>query len=484
MSLSKPVTPHITVGPSVGCNLSQESVLYSVSIPYTICKDWAEIAQGSEAKYQSLLEAELSGWKLGLDLNSLRVAQRLRRECPSISKKLKKAKGNSLYALQEKILRVNLKSSDLLSFSDLKSENVQLASDLSSAEETIKKQNEEILLLHQELFTFKQQCDTQQIEIGNQNAKIDNLMETNKDLHTYVEHVIGISVTSGPKAVFSGVCRQYQLKTLKQLKSRAECALWFVESFGLNVESIQMRDSDGIRHTMAYQNIDQISMNEKEILKKIFYLLDRFYISDAFYHEITAVCDGLPRSYLIKQLRSDMNMLCHIQRTPGAAEGAEVDVEQELKCAIHSIIAENPNAKHFSVKFCGDGTHVARSAGMCLMSFSVTSPGARMSKSACHHAVAVVKGQESYTLYNTSFRNIFNSINALAASKRLDINGEEMAIDVFLGGDYKFLLMVLGGSFSEILKISQIFGPTLTIYRYFIALIPFFAYLWYVLIQS
>ena len=91
-----------------------------------------------------------------------------------------------------------------------------------------------------------------------------------------------------------------------------------------------------------------------------------------------------------------------------------------------------------------DGTHVARSAGMCLMSFSVTSPGARMSKAACHHAVAVVKGQESYTLYNTSFRNIFNSINALAASKCLDINGKEMAIDVYLGGDYKFVLMVLG----------------------------------------
>ena len=32
----------------------------------------------------------------------------------------------------------------------------------------------------------------------------------------------------------------------------------------------------------------------------------------------------------------------------------------------------------------------------------------------------------------------------------------------------------LFGSFSEILKISQIFGPTLTIYRYFIALIQTF----------
>ena len=34
--------------------------------------------------------------------------------------------------------------------------------------------------------------------------------------------------------------------------------------------------------------------------------------------------------------------------------------------------------------------------------------------------------------------------------------------------------LALVGSFSEILKISQIFGPTLTIYRYFIALIQFF----------
>ena len=117
-------------------------------------------------------------------------------------------------------------------------------------------------------------------------------------------------------------------------------------------------------------------------------LLSPVTCTDALYHENTAVCDGLPRSYLIKQLRSDMNI--HIQRTPGGSEGAEVDVEQELKCAIHSIIAEHPNAKHFSVKFCGDGTHVARRAGMCLMSFSVTSPGVRTSKSACHHAVAVV----------------------------------------------------------------------------------------------
>ena len=113
----------------------------------------------------------------------------------------------------------------------------------------------------------------------------------------------------------------------------------------------------------------------------------------------------------------------HIQ-----AEVTEADKGQRLKVAIYSVVTEHSNAKQFSVTFCGDGTHVARRAGMCLMSFSVTSPGARTSKAACHHAVAVVKGQESYTLYNTSFRNMFNSINALATSKCLEINGEEIDI--------------------------------------------------------
>ena len=105
---------------------------------------------------------------------------------------------------------------------------------------------------------------------------------------------------------------------------------------------------------------------------------------------------------------------------------------------IYSVVTEHYNAKQFSVTFC-DGTHVARSAGMCFMSFSVTSPGARTSKAACHHAVTVVKGQESYTLYNTSFWNVFNSINALATSTCLEINDKEIAINVFL-------LMVVGNT--------------------------------------
>ena len=71
--------------------------------------------------------------------------------------------------------------------------------------------------------------------------------------------------------------------------------------------------------------------------QKVLHLLDMFYISDAFYHELTLISGNLPKSYLIKQLKSDMNTLCHIQRTPGKLEGVEIDVVQELKFAIKSL---------------------------------------------------------------------------------------------------------------------------------------------------
>ena len=67
-----------------------------------------------------------------------------------------------------------------------------------------------------------------------------------------------------------------------------------------------------------------------------------------------------------------------------------------------------------------------------------------VSTSACHHTVAVVKGQESYELYKTSFTNVFVSINSLFSSKSVEVNGEKIQVNVCMGGDYKFLLMVLG----------------------------------------
>lgn len=155
--------------------------------------------------------------------------------------------------------------------------------------------------------------------------------------------------------------------------------------------------------------------------------------------------DGLPRSYLIKQCRNEMNDICHVQRTPGDVEGAEIDIHAELSFAVKDMIRQNPNTQEkprFMVKFCGDGTDISRNKGLVIMSFSLFCR--TFSVDATHHLVARVRGNESYELYEKSFNNVWKTINELYDSKKIDVDGTEYELIVRLSGDYKFLLIVLG----------------------------------------
>ena len=62
--------------------------------------------------------------------------------------------------------------------------------------------------------------------------------------------------------------------------------------------------------------------------------------------ELTVLCNRLPKSYLIRQLCKNINTICHLQRTPGPEEGAEIDAEAELTFAIRSFLTEQPEVQH------------------------------------------------------------------------------------------------------------------------------------------
>ncbi len=119
-----------------------------------------------------------------------------------------------------------------------------------------------------------------------------------------------------------------------------EQALWFAESFGLKLSSVKLNDDKGVAHTIDYtkeegkkKGYKDLSEEEKEKVKQVLYITDSFCIGEAAYHEFTMTEGGekLPRSYLVRQCKSDLNSLCHITRTPGIAEGAQLDLESELK---------------------------------------------------------------------------------------------------------------------------------------------------------
>ena len=145
-------------------------------------------------------------------------------------------------------IKKNLFSSDLQSSIELQAQNDQLANELASASRILEKKDEEIMHWRDDLISLNDHCSSQTLEIAAKKPEIDNVMETNKDLQGYVENIIGISITSGPKAGFEEIDRSCQRKLLKQIKSRAECALWFMKAFGLVIESIRVCDGKGQSH--------------------------------------------------------------------------------------------------------------------------------------------------------------------------------------------------------------------------------------------
>ena len=61
-----------------------------------------------------------------------------------------------------------------------------------------------------------------------------------------------------------------------------------------------------------------------------------------------------------------------------------------------------------------------------------------------NRTIAVVNGTEDFDTLKNSFGSIFTEINTLIAQGYLEIDGKHVETEIFLGGDYKFILMILG----------------------------------------
>jgi len=74
----------------------------------------------------------------------------------------------------------------------------------------------------------------------------------------------------------------------------------------------------------------KLSEDDKAKVENILYLIDKFGVGDEFIHEMSMVVDGMPKSYLIKQCRKDLNSGCIIKSTPGKAPGAQYSFKELL----------------------------------------------------------------------------------------------------------------------------------------------------------
>lgn len=99
-------------------------------------------------------------------------------------------------------------------------------------------------------------------------------------------------------------------------------------------------------------------------MKRIIFLLDNFCVGDCFYHELTMVMDGLPKSYLVKQRRDQLNNICHVTSTPGTVEGAQMSLNDLLRERIREHLASHPDDHDntITIKISGDGARMTRNS--------------------------------------------------------------------------------------------------------------------------
>ena len=165
---------------------------------------------------------------------------------------------------------------------------------------------------------------------------IQHLQRNSKQLEEYAENLSKIvAVTSYQGKLVSEA--KNKTRTLKTFLSRANMALWFASSFGLELETLKVKENEtGLVHTVNLQQENSIREpapiinephrastfstlpeKEKNRIEQILFLLDKFCVGDNFYHKLSMMVNGLPRSYLVKQCRQDLNSMCHLEGLKG-----------------------------------------------------------------------------------------------------------------------------------------------------------------------
>ena len=74
-------------------------------------------------------------------------------------------------------------------------------------------------------------------------------------------------------------------------------------------------------------------------MQSALFILDKFCIGEAAYHELSMLGENYRlRSYLIKQCQDEINKINHIVRTPGSAQGVQLDFITELKSVVQDMV--------------------------------------------------------------------------------------------------------------------------------------------------
>ena len=272
-------------------------------------------------------------YSLKIQENCSRVNELLRTHSTKVSKQLLGKHGASRQILLDKCKSVAVRHSELSTVAlvdDLQTK----VSELQSANTSIARENQVLSIKYKEATTLvgqiKRQFDKAAVDIG-------KLKTENSQLYDIIKKISPQRRFEDKGKMFLEVGKRQQERKLQTLATRVEQALLFSESFGRLRKKSHSVDwiKKGTEILQGLQDEDQ------QDIQQVLFVMDKFCIGEAAYHELTCCPGGeeLPRSYLVKQCKEDLNKLCSIERTPSEASGAAFNFLDELSAVIEMMVS-------------------------------------------------------------------------------------------------------------------------------------------------
>lgn len=245
------------------------------------------------------------------------------------------------------------------------------------------------------------------------------------------------------KKVGDIISPQHKQEKIMKFRDRVNCALWFAESFGIDLKNLVCEDQYGKEFIVNCKPDATMNAEDSKKIEQLSHLMDRFSASDELYHELSMVVPEMPRSYLLVRHRQDLNRTFQLHRTPHKP-GVYVSLYTELK---HQA-SKNMTTK-LCVKISADGANMSRIKSYVTFSYQILTSS--------HHGhdvnnsvdelftLGIAETAEKYEDLEAALSPLFQEIKDLLCEKQIEMeDGSEVDIEMVLGGDMKFLLVIMG----------------------------------------
>ena len=326
-------------------------IRFTVNIPNEHLRSWYDLREESsllsQFSYVEILNASIADHSVKIKDDCTRIEGLIQRSCSNVKSKCRKLQGRARVEYLSGLRKIAIHQDDLIKVGVLEEEIKRMRENAKG----VIKENELLQKRCEELYTELQKALQAKMQLENKLDNLENyyeeILQKNNELKEYIDRMETSDDLQNVGKVVSEVGERHQRRKLRELKTHVERALWFAETYGLTLDVASFTDQKGVSHTLSFpnnhdkNNYQDLPEEEKDKIKQILFIMDKFSIGEAAYHELTmtAVGEELPRSYLIRQCKEPLNEISRIERTPGKEEGAQFKFCDELCNTIRNHVS-------------------------------------------------------------------------------------------------------------------------------------------------